>query len=319
MKHNRPLRKLVKETLASLNDHWVGKSIVVLIPAIATFLLAFPPIQNYFLNDDGRFLNIAGIIVALLGVGCLGIEVLSNLVSSYDTRDITSYIAENQVRKSISVNEATYEEDKNRTLRAGFRQIAFENNELNEFILHYVNPRERTNQILSQIGKCLADECDVEANEIVLSAVIKFNDDEWKWFCHPEFEGRAHLKELLTKNSALKEVIESKTYFFCNDKQAAIDKQKYFPDRRDRTHDNIGSIICWEVGTDIDHAPTEESYPIRMIISISTYGKYLIDPEDKPGQIDRTYIEVIERMILDQFKGELTENLVWYGLMRLKK
>lgn len=319
---NTPVKKLARAAIASLNDHWIIKSIIVLIPTIAAFALAFPAVQALFsttTNTESVGLNAGAIILLVVVSVCSIIEVSSNMISSHDNRDKMSYEAEIQIRRNASVNEAIYEAEKNRHLQSGYHQIAYDNNSLVDFIKHYVNPRERTKQILTQIGKCIAGECGLESTEIVLSAVVSIDDKDWSWLCFPDFEGRGHLRELVRKGSALKQVIDERTYFFSNDKQTAINEKKYLPDRRDETNNNIGSIICWEVATMIEYADAKETHPLRMIISISTYGKTLIDSEKNKTKIDQIYSDVFKKMILNQFKGELTENLIWYGLQKLKE
>lgn len=172
---------------------------------------------------------------------------------------------------------------------------------------------------MTQISKCIAGEVEMDSNEIELSSVVSIDEGEWSWFCYPDFEGRGHLKDLLRKESALKQVINERTYYYNNDKESAIHDHKYFPDRRDTTNNNVGSIICWEVSTMIEYGDTKEAHSLRMIISISTYGKKLISSEYKQEKIDKIYKDVFEKMILNQFKGELTENLIWYGLQKLKE
>lgn len=250
-------------------------------------------------------------------VTCIIIDIFSNAISSHDNQDKVSYEAEIQIRRRASVNEAQYEEEKNRFLHNGYRQIAYDNNDLAEFIKYYVNPKERTKQILTQIGNCIADECEIESTEIVLSSVVSIDDKGWSWFCYPNYEGRDLLQDLLREKSALKQVIDNCTYFFSNDKQTAIDQGNYFADRRDKTNNNIGSIICWEVTTMIEYSDSKETHHLRMIISISTYGKKLIESEQNEEKISWIYNTVFEKMILNQFRGELTESLIWYGLQML--
>ena len=75
------------------------------------------------------------------------------------------------------------------------------------------NPKERTNPILTQISNCLAEECDVDSNEIVIFAIVSSDDDKRDWLCTPGFEGTL-IKDKLTKgDSALKQVIDEQTYF----------------------------------------------------------------------------------------------------------
>ena len=96
--------------------------------------------------------------------------------------------------------------------------------------------------------------------------------------------------------------------------------KRYIPDRRDKSNGNVGSIICWEVATEIEHDSDikgADKHLYRMIISISTYGKFLINPAVGQERIDSIYKDVIENIILEQFYGELNENLIWYGLQQL--
>lgn len=319
IRKSTPIRRLLRAGLVSLNNLWIWKSVIVLIPTISAFALAFPAIQEFFTTkgQEKVRLNTWGVLLIIIAAICYVLEVLSNMISSHDSRDKLSYEAEIQIRRNASINEALYEEEKNRDLRGGYRQIAYNNNNLIDFIIHYVNPRERTNKILTQISKCIAGECEVDSNEIVLSSVVCIDDGEWAWLCYPEFEGRAHLKELLRKDSALKQVIDDRTYFYKNEKKDAISENKYISDRRDKTNDNVGSIICWEVATIIECNNSNETHSLRMIVNISTYGKLLVDSKLGEEKINDIYNEVFEKMILNQFKGELTENLIWYGLQKL--
>lgn len=70
------------------------------------------------------------------------------MISSYDSRDRMRYEAESHIWRNAVVNEALYEE-KNRDLWSGYHQIAYDNNDLVDFNKYYVNPKERTNQILA--------------------------------------------------------------------------------------------------------------------------------------------------------------------------
>lgn len=121
----------------------------------------------------------------------------------------------------------------------------------------------------------MAGECGVESTEIVLSSVVSIDDKDWSWLCFPNFEGRAHLKDLVCKESPLKQVIHERTYFFRNDKQQAIAEKVYLPDRRDKTNNNIGSIICWEVATLIEYADAKETHSKGVITHEKTCVLYL--------------------------------------------
>lgn len=315
------LKSIFKSIIFYLNDHWFFKSLVEIIPPIITFVLAFPNTKGpFFISVNGQMkLSRLGLVMFIIGSGCIIISFFANNYASKDKRNMLSYAAENQIRKNASINEATYEEIKNNKLRRAYGQLAYNENSLIHFLIHYVDPKARTQAILVQIANCIASQCEIDATEVVVSSVVSYKSGDWLWLCYPQIEGRAHLRELLKEGSALYQVINSRTYFYANDKVQAIENKTYLPDRRDKTNNGVGSIICWEVSTEIEGNTDDERFPLRMIISISTYGRKLIETDLSAQKIDEVYKEVIEKMILNQFKGELTENLIWYGLQKLKE
>lgn len=138
------VKKLARAAISTLNNYWILKSIIQLIPTSATFLLVFSPVQNIFITttDVGTTrLNAYGSILLGVAIMCIIIDIISNAISSHDNQDKVSYEAEIQIRRNASVNEALYTEEKNRVLRNGYHQIAYDNNNLVDFIKHYVNPR----------------------------------------------------------------------------------------------------------------------------------------------------------------------------------
>ena len=177
-REERTLKTITRDLLAILNRNWALKTIATIIPSITAFVICFTPIQSLFVvtTESGSHLNPAGIIVNAICIILLIITTTANMISSHDNQDLLGYLGENQIRKKIAITESAYEEDKNRILRSGYRQIAYDNNNLKDFIRHYVNPKERTNQILTQISNCLAEECGVDSNEIVMSAIVSAED-----------------------------------------------------------------------------------------------------------------------------------------------
>ena len=133
---------------------------------------------------------------------------------------------------------------------------------------------------------------------------------EWTWVSVPKTEGTAELKDLLSNQSAFSIVASGrKTFYYANDKKEAAKNKEYYMDGRDNTYGS-GSIVCTEIDEDIG------KWRIRLIISISTYGKMIVgqDMIDAGADVARTYEERIRDVIIKQFEGELKEDLLWYGI-----
>lgn len=302
--------------LATLNKKWVLKSFLFSIPVLAALLLS-TPLKTILINDD-KFTKL-GVVVIIASVIIVPLQFLTSFVASNDNADVESYVGEIQVRKKVAETQCEFEESKNRLLAKSFKSIAYNNGALFDFARHHINPSERTSQILSQISICFADVCDISSNEIVVSAMVSCDNNDWDWLCPPQYEGCADKDMLLSSASSLKKVIDEGVYYYNNNKQDAINEGEYVPDKRDKKEDNMGSIICWEVASNIKSLKkTErEEHTFRMIISISTYGRMLCIDDNKMGDVDRTYKEIFKNIILNQFQGELCENLLWYGFQYL--
>lgn len=315
-----PLIDVVKGLFYYFQNKWFIKSVIAAAPYLIAVILSLTPLQKYFVTDNR--VNLWGIVLIILGGALTVLQVLSNKFSSDIYDDGKSFQAENQVRSKIMETEHKYEEDKNILVSDGFRSIAYDNNDLIDFIQYHIKPKERIRIILSKIGECIGDICDLPSQNIHLSAAVSCDNSDWEWICEPTFEGAASLSELISGDSTFRRVMEKEVYCYKNSKAQAIEKKEYISDRKDITEKNIGSIICWEVSINIFDKDSKMNHPFRMIISISTYGRQLLVSDGEvtvsDEDIDYTYKDVIHDMVLSHYHGELQETLIWHGISHLK-
>lgn len=308
-----------------LNDIVWLKVLLQALPVIWTtvILQIWRPV---FYQADGRFTKLGGGIAIGLALGSISLMIITGLKSKKDKKDnqmmdreIDSYENEIELRKAITGAESTIEERRNRQLR-----MWIENNRPDESLCSFVdqarNPKERVNTALDELGKCFEEITELQKDEIYQSAAIAMvntnspKDPEWEWISRPPLEGTATLETLLSTNSAFKTVASGEPFFYANDKIKASSEGRYTLDGRDNTYGN-GSIICFEVGEQIG------KWKIRLIISISTYGKTIVSIGDQSKGIEekKVYEDKIRDIIVKQFEGEIKEDLLWFGLKNIKE
>ncbi|SMP41596.1 hypothetical protein SAMN06265222_101618 [Neorhodopirellula lusitana] len=102
---------------------------------------------------------------------------------------------------------------------------------------------------------------------------------------------------LLSVDSALSRCIETGDPVFYPDKQAAADDANYFLSRRDKSHDNKGSLYCEPVEIRIQQSV------YRFVVTFSTYGHQICPV----GNIeDEEAFKVFFRQFVRRFKLEMT-------------
>ena len=308
-----------------LNDIVWLKVLLQALPVIWTTVI-LQIWRPFFYQPDGSLTKLGGGIAIGLALGSIALMIITGLKSKKDKKDnqimdreINSYENEIELRKAITGAESTIEERRNRQLR-----MWIENNRPDEILCLFVdqarNPKERVNTALDELGKCFEEITELQKDEIYQSAAIAMvntnspKDPEWEWISQPPPEGTATLETLLSTNSAFKTVASGEPFFYANDKIKASSEGRYALDGRDSTYGN-GSIICFEVGEQIG------KWKIRLIISISTYGKTIVSIGDQSKGIDekKVYEDKIRDIIVKQFEGEIKEDLLWFGLKNIKE
>lgn len=287
-----------------------------------------PSFRTTFYTENGN-LNLWGIIIAIVSAALsIIVMVITSIQNKEDLqmiedkgKKINQYSSELVLRQRITSAENAAEDRRNRRLQ---RWLA--SNPSPESIRQLVdgarNPEECISTILDEIAGCLNQVSEIPPENIYVSAAIsrvkvgspptqKRSVGVWAWLYNPRTMGTASLADLLTSSkSSFRKVVDGLPFYFANDKKEAGKKGEYIFDGMDDSYNHEGSIICYEVSETINNNL------IRLIISISTYGRKLIEQQkkDTDDQVKRAYEDSVRGIILNQFEGELKEDLLWYYL-----
>ena len=324
MKKNRFICGLYQWAEA-VNDRTLLKVFFQVAPVLWTTVI-IQAFHSWCYNSETGNLNALGIGGAVsITLVSLVFLILSDILQKEERKkqqkkelDYDACETELEVRKAVTEAESALEEKRNRQIRL---TVGKENpsQEIQKFITKTIYPIERINSVLDEIGGCFSTLSGLMKSDFMISgavAIINTNKNipiknlPWTWVSAPKAEGTADLEDLLNGHSAFYTVASgNKTFYYANDKTIAAENNEYFMDGRDKTYGS-GSIVCTEITEDIG------KWRIRLIISISTYGKMIIgqDMIDAGADIERTYEGRIRDVIIKQFEGELKEDLLWYGI-----
>ena len=309
-----------------LNDHVIWKAIVQIIPAVILFLLT-EVLSSFFYNSENKLIwyrVILGVIIFLFPYIFIILadfkQSVDNDIRKTQEMEMVSYVSEIQLRKAIAEADISLEEQRNRNIRLQTDRLG-PSIDVRQFINGAIYPIERINTAIDEMANCFASLSKLERSEFLFSGAVSITNinsskksSNWEWVSTPLLEGVTSIENLLTKESSFSLIASGKlTYYYANDKREAEKKHEYFPDDRDRTYHGCGSIICKEISEEIG------KWKIRLILSISTYGKMIVSEDDIEAgtNVAETYEDVIRDMILKQFEGELREDLLWYGIEKI--
>jgi len=323
MKRNR-LKDAMYLIADELNDHIGWKVFLQILPAIWTTVIVQAFHSNFYTQEGN--LNVWGLGIAIVtAVISAVLLVFSDLKMKKDKEakeqqeaDMDVYESEIGVRQAVTEAEISLEEDRNRILRDKINEYMVDET-VQQFVSNAISPIERINNSFGELSGCFSKLSGFPRSEFTLSgavAIVNMNAKknwktlDWQWLSIPTMEGTAGIDELITNDSAFSVVASGKkTFYYANDKEEATKKNEYYLDGRDSTYGS-GSIVCAEIDEEIG------KWRIRLIVSISTYGKMIVGKDDiKEGaNLELTYEELIRDIILKQFEGELKEDLLWYGI-----
>ena len=144
------------------------------------------------------------------------------------------------------------------------------------------------------------------------SSTKKAHEQQWEWISNPPSAETMSLDQLLNNPKTMfRKVVDGTPFDYENDKATAAKKEKYVFDKLDEVNDKKGSIICFEIAEDLD------KLKIRMVISISTYTR--IVKSDDAEIIKKAYEDRIKSVVIDQFAGEIREDLLLLVTQELMK
>lgn len=304
-----------------LNRVWLLKVFILFLPVIwSPLILKIDFFSKLLFDSESGKLNLFGIFLGVfIYLLSFSVNILTNFKAQRDQQrkdviDANQRAMEGELHlwETITNSECNVEHWRiNGLSNFGTSLSLGKTIDTKKLISEGFNPKKHINYILDEIKRSIASLTPVRERQIQMSAAISVDAGEWQWLIRPQKPGMASLQDLLENNSAFKQVVKGNPYVFYNDKNAANRDDKYYLDQADRASGNEGSIICWEVDGSYN-----DKYKIRMIISMSTTEKKLVDNiyEKNEKVIEIFYTEKIKHVILDLFENELIENLLLYRL-----
>ena len=270
----------------------------------------------------------AGLIAGLSTLLSIIVLVLTGIKSKRDyekrkelDKDINIYANENALRKTMSVAEAELEKQCNRLFRHWLERKDEGEKRAKNIILDGFAVKERLNLVMDALRECLHDISGITSDHVYISAAWciynpnstkKAYEQKWEWISNPPAAGTMSLDQLLNNPKTMfRKVVDGMPFIYENDKATAAEKGKYVLDKLDEVNNKKGSIICLEIAEDI------EKLKIRMIISISTYVR-IVESDDE-DVIKKSYEDRIKTVVIDQFAGEIREDLLLLVTQELMK
>lgn len=315
---------LIKNIFIQMADGLVGKFWMLRILLEYLPCLWNPIFIGFFgdlLKDTNGQLTKQGkiICITIFALGFL-VAFLTSLKSHRDklrshAKEADLRAAKGNASLAQSILYAVKDIDQRRVTRMQGQVFSVNNHyteEQKNIIQSLLAPKEQIQYILDKLRHCFAQITSLNESEIYVSAAVSIDNGKWSWITQVVGAGTATLDELLREDSSFKKVVNGRPYFYANSKQAATNERAYYRDERDRQSGTDGSIICWEVSTKVD-----KNRCIRLIISISTYGKQLVSPSIlSEAEIEQIYEDKIRNRILAAFENELLANLLFYRIVQ---
>ena len=310
----------------ALNDTVVLKVVLQSLPLFWSTIIS-PVFHDQLYDSTSGNLNNTGRVIVVLTFGVsLVLTLLTSIKTQADRKqenklrsDIDSYQTEVNLRSSLAESDIMLEEQRNRHFRTVGPELKPDEG-VRRFVASAMTPAKRINAALDELSSCFGTVSGIPRTDFMLSGAIaiakkntRLKDLQWGWVSEPALEGTASLDELIKNPSAFSIVANGRPFYYANDKIAAAEKGEYYLDGKDRTYHG-GSIVCTEVVEAIG------DWRIRLIISISTYGKRIVEEAEEredPQLVQTLYEDRIRDTVIRQFLGELKEDLLWYAVERI--
>jgi hypothetical protein len=141
-----------------------------------------------------------------------------------------------------------------------------------------VSPKEQIHTLLESIRSMISSFSDTEESKIGLS-ILLYNDDKWSWLDKINIDDDLDIDSIKNDpNSTARHIIDDEElYIFWPDKQEGVRHHKYVPSPRDEQYNNLGSIYCKDISIN-DYSGKDV---IKVILTVTTYGNLICDPDDE--------------------------------------
>ncbi len=246
--------------------HWIWASIVPLIPGLFILISVFG--RNLGLKDIDNNLYP---VVYYVSLPIFLISILFTfLKSSADKWNENSKYKGQKVLGNLNSSLNALKEYKYRRFINYIQDHPDDSSPFHEI----TKPRTQIELILDNFRTVLSQNFGIESDNIGVSVLIKKDGSDWEWMPSINLKEGLQLNDLISNDhtTAYQIIHANQDYMFFPDKREAITKNKYVPDTRDKSCENIGSIFCGNIS--IDHNK------LQAVFSISSYGEQFCTNKD---------------------------------------
>lgn len=180
-----------------------------------------------------------------------------------------------------------------------------------------VQPTKQLKAISDKLAKCFSEITGIRKNDLIVSMAYSVASDnpKWKWVDFKKLHGCATLKELISnQRTAFYHVLSGEEEFvFYNNKIEAEKRGKYVFDSKDKSHKNVGSIVCQRI-----EVGSEDKIQGTIILSISSYGQMFVKLDENIEKVRETIRDVILKQFEKRICIELSDLFIQEYYCRYK-
>lgn len=291
-------REVPKKLHQYLLKRWVISALIPLVPSFFGLAVRHQGTAWGLTDATGELTSVGAWLFWLLLPSALLFALIKAAADNYD-RGVTEN--DGLILKSLldSVNSVT--RSKLRRFEAFLGKLGSANANPNHPFAEITQPQQQIERILENIQVALAEIHDVRRDDIGISLACH-EEGRWRWLALVNVENDLDIDTLCNDPKTTFSLVVNKkqgSAFFA-DKRKAIEQDVYVPSKRDRSHNNVGSIVVRDL-TVGDGATT-----LPAVLSIGTYGLQLCAEDDYGAE------KAFNAVLLPCFESRLRLELCLY-------
>jgi len=289
------MKKYIDKFIEYLKNHWIIGTLVTAGPSIF-FLLLQVVGKQLKLIDGGGNLYIIPLIIFII---CIILDVLITGYKYYnDNIYINKYkddqILLNNILSSLDTIDDSICNELEKFIKDGKRKSHFK-----EPFYFITRPEQEIKIIIRELIVCLSKLTNLNREEIGVSIIYKYDfENGWQTPISENVSGRPIKDIIENPNSTARKLInENKDFICCPNKDKAFQGGYYVVSAKDDDK-RSGSIICARATIS-----NGENVYVQGILSITTYGKQLLEENDEDTE------ECLKSRILTPFMKIIQKEL----------
>lgn len=272
-------------------EHWVLSTLVLTISSYWFVIMRLAGKDLNLIDDQNKMTVLAHVITWPLFAISFSFALLKTVADKYNeqAKNRGGFILQ---RMLDSVNAVT---SKKMRRFCEFILINHDRKDSKPFV-DITQPKRQIESLLDNIQVTLSEIFGINRDEIGISILYKPDSvNEWSWMYSVNTMHDLDLQTIIKDDhTTARQIIDGRfSSLFYPDKRIGIQDSKYVPGSKDKTFDNIGSVLCRDISIG-----DSQKY-LRAVLSVTTYGKQLCEQND----IDA--INKIENIIIPTFESRI--------------